>query len=176
MPEPHVEQKKGAKENASEAWGKFDETSGRIHRLQHHCADVGACFEELLKDEVLNRRFATAAGQKQKRLDPNTAARLAALAFLHDFGKLNAGFQFKIEHHPVPGEEREKKPSRAGHVSEALLAFDRDEICGTLDFGIHTTVRGKKGRHARPWTRRSMRVGRRGVPDRRLRRGRRWAA
>lgn len=147
----------GNEGNVVEAWGKFDETSRRIHRLEHHCADVGACFEELLKDEVLNRRFAAAAGQK--RLDPNTAARLAALAFLHDFGKLNAGFQFKIEHHPVPGEERERKPSRAGHVSEALLAFGRDDVCDTLGLyrmceewgeGVEPLLYAALAHHGRP--------------------------
>ena len=126
-----------------EAWGKFDEASGLIHRLEHHCADVAACFEELLEDEVLNRRFAAAAtGQKRidrgspadipRRLDPNTAARLAVLAFLHDFGKLNAGFQFKVAHRAVPKGEGKRKPRSAGHVSEALLAFEREEICSTL--------------------------------------------
>ena len=73
------------------AWGKFDESSGRFHRLEHHCADVAACFEALLLDPVLRARFARAAGASD--LGETTAARLTLLAFLHDFDKLNAGFQ-----------------------------------------------------------------------------------
>ena len=77
-----------------EAWGKFDESSGRFHRLEHHCADVAACFEALLCDPVLRARFVQAAGANG--FCETTAARLTVLAFLHDFGKLNTGFQFKI--------------------------------------------------------------------------------
>ena len=39
------------------AWGKFDESSGCFHRLEHHCADVAACFEAVLRDPVLRARF-----------------------------------------------------------------------------------------------------------------------
>ena len=77
-----------------EAWGKFDAPSGRVHRLEHHCADVAACFEALLRDPVLRARFDQAAGADG--LSDTTAARLTYLAYLHDFGKLNAGFQFKV--------------------------------------------------------------------------------
>ena len=70
-----------------DAWGKFDESSGRFHRLEHHCADVAACFEALLRDGVLRERFVRAAGGNE--FTDTTAARLAFLAYLHDFGKLN---------------------------------------------------------------------------------------
>ena len=76
------------------AWAKYDSESRTTHRLEHHCADVAACFEALLADQVLRDRFRVAAG-KSDGLCEVTLARLAVLAFLHDFGKLNAGFQFK---------------------------------------------------------------------------------
>lgn len=101
------------------AWGKYDKTTGRIHRLEHHCADVAACFEALVRDPVLRARFAQAAGGS---FTATTAARLAVLAFLHDFGKLNSGFQFKV---PRPVAASECSPSRAGHIGEALLCIDR---------------------------------------------------
>ena len=34
-------------------WAKADrENSGRIHLLEHHLADVGACFEQLLRGSL----------------------------------------------------------------------------------------------------------------------------
>ena len=112
------------------AWGKFDESSGRIHRLEHHCADVAACFEALLRDPVLQARFARAA--ELERLDGTTAARLTAISFLHDFAKLNTGFQFKVERRQLQPQCADRKPPPAGHIAEALLAFRQPEICRTL--------------------------------------------
>lgn len=126
------------------AWGKFDKASGRRHRLEHHCADVAACFEELLKDEVLSRRLAAAAAAEPEgpapgtaaempgRLDPNTAARLTVIAFLHDFGKLNAGFQLQFEQPPAGKKQGRRKPALVNHITGALLAFHQREICDTL--------------------------------------------
>ena len=96
-----------------DAWGKFDEESGRSHRLEHHCADVAACFEALLREPVLRARFVRAAGAGG--FTDTTAARLTYLAFLHDFGKLNALFQAKA---------RPDRRETAGHTGEALLCFD----------------------------------------------------
>ena len=107
-----------------QAWGKFEESSGQFHHLEHHCADVAACFTTLLTDPVLRNRFEQAVG---RRLDRVTEARLEVLAFLHDFAKLNAGFQFKVHEHnglPSPG-----RPPRAGHVKEALLCFRQEPMC-----------------------------------------------
>ena len=106
-------------------WAKF-EPPASFHRLEHHCADVAACFEALLRDPVLRHRFERAAGQ---RLDPVFEARLAVIAFLHDFGKLNAGFQFKVHERSElpPG-----APPRSGHVAEALLCFEQDHLCTAI--------------------------------------------
>ena len=116
-----------------EAWGKFDESSGRLHRLEHHCADVAACFEALLRDPVLRARFGQAAGADDT---DTTAARLTFLAFLHDFGKLNVGFQFKVRRRESELPRRGPRP--AGHVAEALLCFDQSDICELL--GLHEIV------------------------------------
>ena len=99
-----------------DAWGKF-ESSDCFHRLEHHCADVAACFEALLAEPVLRARFEQASGGGS--LSDTTVARLTVLAFLHDFGKLNSGFQFKVR------ERRELPtgaPPKAGHLGEALLS------------------------------------------------------
>ena len=110
-----------------DAWGKFDQETGRFHRLEHHCADVAACFEALLREPVLRARFARAAGATE--LDGTTAARLTYLAFLHDFGKLNTGFQFKV---PRLGASLRGRPRPAGHLGEALLCADQEELCESL--------------------------------------------
>lgn len=112
-----------------DAWGKFDQETGRFHRLEHHCADVAACFEVLLREPVLRARFARAAGATE--LDGTTAARLTYLCFLHDFGKLNAGFQFKV---PRLGTPPRGRPRPAGHVGEALLCAEQEELCELLGF------------------------------------------
>ena len=106
-------------------WGKYDETSGTSHRLEHHCADVAACFQALLADPVLRDRFREAAGQTEN-LCQVTLDRLAALAFLHDFGKLNAGFQFKVE------SERAGLPPKASHIREAFWCLNKNEYCEAL--------------------------------------------
>ena len=99
-----------------DAWGKF-ESSDCFHRLEHHCADVAACFEALLAEPVLRTRFAQASGAWS--LSDTTVARLTVLAFLHDFGKLNSGFQFKVrKRSDLPT----GAPPKAGHLGEALLA------------------------------------------------------
>ena len=116
-----------------DAWGKFDRSSGRIHRLEHHCADVAACFEALLRDPVLRARFVQAAGTNG--FTDTTAARLTFLAFLHDFGKLNAGFQFQVR---PRNELPPRGPRPAGHIAEALLCFGQSDICALL--GLHEIV------------------------------------
>ena len=102
-------------------WGKHDEESGQYHRLEHHCADVAACFEALLDDRVLLDRFRKAAVQADA-LGDVTRARLTVLAFLHDFGKLNAGFQFKLE-----PDRTGLPPKKTGHIREALWCLDQRE-------------------------------------------------
>lgn len=135
------------------AWGKF-ESPACFHCLEHHCADVAACFQTLLTDPVLRNRFEQAAGQG--RLDRVTETRLAVLAFLHDFGKLNAGFQFKVHDRAglPPG-----VPPRAGHVAEALLCFQQERVCKAIGLytmydawgaGFEALLRASLAHHGRP--------------------------
>ncbi len=76
-------------------WAKSDRANPqRIHLLEHHMADVGACFEALLAQPTIRQRLAVAGGLDD--LDDVTVARLAVLAALHDIGKVNVGFQRRI--------------------------------------------------------------------------------
>lgn len=73
------------------AWGKTDRQNG-WHDLAAHCLDVAAVFEALLAIGTLRRRINIAAGRPIGETD---IARLSALVFLHDVGKLHPGFQAK---------------------------------------------------------------------------------
>ena len=110
-----------------DAWGKY-ESPDCFHRLEHHCADVAACFEGLLRDPVLRCRFERAAGDAG--FCAVTEARLAVIAFLHDFGKLNTGFQLKVREIEAPPSSG--RPKKAGHIAEALACCDQDDICAAL--------------------------------------------
>ena len=108
-------------------WAKSDrENPGRIHLLEHHLADVGACFEALLMQPTIRRRMARAGGRDD--LDNATAARMAVFAALHDIGKVNIGFQTRIW-------TDADRPSRrripyAGHTNH-LLPVLTDDDCET---------------------------------------------
>ena len=95
-------------------WAKADrDEPGRIHLLEHHLADVGACFEALLEQPVIRRGLAHSGGLDG--LDDAAAARLSLFAALHDIGKANVGFQTRIwREADLPGGRR--KPARAGHI------------------------------------------------------------
>lgn len=74
-------------------WGKLDrqiDGSVRIHSLQDHMTDVAAVMHRLLYLPAIQRALQLAAGRS---LTDTDRARLAVLAFLHDIGKANAGFQ-----------------------------------------------------------------------------------
>ena len=101
----------------SQHWAKSDRAHPeRIHLLEHHLADVGACFEALLEQPSILRRLAASAGVE--RLHESTKARLCVFAALHDIGKVNVGFQTQIWQ---PDDLRGKrKPAWAGHTSDAV--------------------------------------------------------
>ena len=92
------------------AWGKFRAELGR-HPLDDHCLDVAATFRQLCDLPLIARLGALTASQRD---------RLAVIAFLHDFGKCNRGFQAKID--PAVRDT-------AGHVLEAVaLLFDLQDL------------------------------------------------
>ena len=138
-------------------WGKPAEQSRPAHRLEHHCADVAACFEALLADQVLRDRYRDAAGQAHDLCDV-TLARLTVLAFLHDFGKLNAGFQFKLE------SDRTGLPPTSGHVGEAFRCLEQPDYCSALGLDgmarawgqgpLEQLLRASLAHHGRPAVRR----------------------
>lgn len=76
-------------------WGKLARQSdGRVyvHPLLDHMTDVAAVLNALLLLPAVHRALERAAGRPLLDAD---RARLAALAFLHDIGKANAGFQVR---------------------------------------------------------------------------------
>lgn len=92
-------------------WGKRRE-DGAFHPLADHCLDVAATFRALLDAPGIARSL--------PRLDPAQWERLTVLAFLHDFGKCNRGFQAKAD--PAARDT-------AGHVLEGLaLLWDLDDL------------------------------------------------
>ena len=137
-----------------DAWGKFEPAAG-FHRLEHHCADVAACFEALLREPVVRARLERASSGRS--LCPANESRLTVIAFLHDFAKLNTGFQFKV---PRTGAARNARgPRSAGHISEALWAFEQDTVCDALGLrdkvddlgeGFATLLLAALAHHGRP--------------------------
>ena len=102
-----------------------------VHLLEHHTADVGACFEALLAQPTIRRRLARCGGLAT--LDDETAARLALFAAMHDVGKVNAGFQTRVwadSDHPGG-----RRPGYAGHYRELVpVLLDDDAETGDWFF------------------------------------------
>jgi len=90
-------------------WGKLSEDRLEWHPLLHHCADVAACCEALLRRTVLGERLA--GWGDITALDEVQVERLSVLAALHDLGKFNNGFQAKAQ---------SKARGTCGHVLEIL--------------------------------------------------------
>ena len=92
-----------------QAWGKTDKDRGESHSLAHHSMDVAAVFARMLQLPVVRDRLEAAA---DSALTESACRRLAALAFLHDIGKLHPGFQAKgwpdgLWPHPTTGHLKE---------------------------------------------------------------------
>src|SRR6187200_1716119 len=110
--------------DAGTCWAKMKPRRGEAtdwHPLLDHSIDVAACAESLLGTPIIRARLVALAATD--RVPNEWIARLTVLAFLHDFGKANLGFQ-----------ER-----RAGHIKEAAyVAGARDRrIAAGLDFLDH---------------------------------------
>ncbi len=110
------------------AFGKLQrDDAGAIagwHPLIDHMIDVAACFQQLCRCHAIERGLENAAG---RRLQATDVARLSVLAFLHDVGKANSGFQAKRWD---PAKHPPEWPPRAGHGGEALVLFT--ETCESL--------------------------------------------
>ena len=108
-------------------WAKSDqENPQHIHLLEHHMADVGACFEALLDQPTIRQRLAQAGGLND--IDPVITARLAVLTALHDIGKVNIGFQTRIwQESDFPTDTRHPRP--AGHIIDLTPVLSgEDEV------------------------------------------------
>ena len=98
-------------------WAKSDrDNPQRIHLLEHHMADVGACLEALLAQPTIRQRLARSGGWDN--LDPATIARLCVFAALHDIGKVNVRFQTQIWKEADLPEGVTRRPRRCGHIAE----------------------------------------------------------
>ena len=106
-------------------WAKSDRGDhGRIHLLEHHLADVGACFEALLRQPTIRQRLARTAGRDD--LDDATVARLCVFAALHDIGKVNVGFQTRIwANTALQGRRRPQWASHTSDLAPVLRGDDR---------------------------------------------------
>ncbi|HWO99907.1 MAG TPA: CRISPR-associated helicase Cas3' [Methylococcus sp.] len=98
----------------SHFWGKLS-SCGRIHPLVDHALDVAWVFHSLAARFRARLSATTATHLSEAHLH-----RLSAVAFLHDLGKCNRGFQAKRD---------PNAKETAGHVFEAVAFL--------LDEGIH---------------------------------------
>mgnify|MGYP003382175200 FL=1 len=80
----------------AQAFGKLEfDAHGKVlgrHLLIDHMIDVATCFTRLAQCRSIGRALERSAGRKLTEQD---VSRLTALAFLHDIGKANTGFQAK---------------------------------------------------------------------------------
>ena len=115
-------------------WAKVNKSSpANIHLLEHHLADVGACFEALLRQDTIRRRLARAG--KLPDLDETTVARLCVFAALHDVGKVNVGFQTRIWQ-SVDFQSPQRRPGRGNHVADLIPVLNgSDEPTNEEFFG-----------------------------------------
>lgn len=102
-------------------WGKLRRLPEHTitHGLLDHMTDVAAVMRQLLRLPTLQRAFQCAAGGPLTDVD---CERLAVLAFLHDIGKANTGFQGKHWSDPA-----QRPPGwhtlRSGHGAEGWSLF-----------------------------------------------------
>ena len=106
-------------------WAKSDKQEQqehrRVHLLEHHLADVAACFEALLEQPTIRKRLARSGGKDD--LDEKTVARLCVLVALHDIGKANIGFQAQIWRAEDLPPDR-KRPPRMGHIKDLVPVLE----------------------------------------------------
>ena len=103
-------------------WGKLSRSTDGVvstHPLLDHMTDVAAVLDQLLRLHSVARALESAAGRALSEVD---RARLAVLAFLHDIGKANAGFQVQY------WRERSERPvawrvAQCGHGPQGWALF-----------------------------------------------------
>ena len=127
-------------------WAKArHQKPARIHLLEHHLADVGACFKALLAQPLIRRRLAHTGGYED--LCDVTVERLSLFAALHDIGKLNTQFQRQIWRNidlPQGIDSKKGEADRPGHTDDLTPVITRrDEVTAKWFFtalGIEKTM------------------------------------
>ena len=144
--------------NILKPWGKisFSATNSieNWQPLVEHCGDVAEVFAAILQVAGTRRRLARLAGRDE--LDATVCARLAVLAYLHDLGKVNTGFQARSD----PG------APRVGHIKPLAAIFGEDApeaLCiravealrmqelMTWGEALTELFRASVSHHGRPW-------------------------
>ncbi len=102
-------------------WGKLlqDKSTGKVLSwlpLSDHCLDVAMVFRNLVELPGIRKNIEKAVG---KPLSNTQCERLAVIAFLHDLGKCNIGFQAKRDH---------LARNTAGHVREVAPLFFEEKL------------------------------------------------
>lgn len=111
----------------TDPFGKLND-QGQSHPLTAHMLDVAACFYAIAQVKSVRRALVWAAGRPLTEID---LMRLAVLAFLHDVGKANSGFQAKWWGHTEQA-LLHGWPAPAGHTHEALFIFGDAKLLGEL--------------------------------------------
>lgn len=120
MEDQHQAATGAAAHDAHLPWAKYDPQSGAQHPLWAHSTDVASVFEALLEMPRLARLGPSLCAVQR--------ARLCVLAYLHDMGKCNWGFQVKAE--AVRARLGAGRSVQAGHVLEALYLLQHDDLLG----------------------------------------------
>lgn len=115
------------------AFGKLARDSGGLvidqHSLIDHMTDVAACFHRLSQCRSIRRSLDTSANRPITGKD---IARLTVLAFLHDVGKANSGFQAKRWKSEAGIPASWPVRIHAGHGVEAFKLFDEPSASRAL--------------------------------------------
>ena len=118
----------------SYVWGKLarDEDGQLVssQSLTGHSLDVAAVFQALLDVPGLSSRLARLAGRPGQCLLPVDVSRLCWLVFLHDFGKVNSGFQAR----------RDKGAENIGHIAPISAIFGCDPFNRKLEEAAATAL------------------------------------
>ncbi|MGE0373338.1 MAG: CRISPR-associated helicase Cas3' [Gammaproteobacteria bacterium] len=99
-------------------WGKFSQAAdtAKLHPLADHCIDVAMVFRQLAEIPCFSVRLFNG---RSGAIDRIHCDRLAVVAFLHDIGKCNWGFQAKAN--PSP-------PAVTGHINEAVALLCNPDV------------------------------------------------
>ena len=141
-------------------WGKLERADdGRVvawQSLREHSDDVASVFRALLRLPGLRARLARMA--ETADLEDSTIDRLSYLVFLHDCGKVNVGFQARINPlasavgHIAPLAALFGRRADRNAAERALDALDAASLEGWGD-GLVPLFDAILSHHGRPWPR-----------------------